>query len=143
MAVRYNFGHGAYTLRLLGLSSRAASASIAIVCKSLRMDFSSCLSLSFSNAVFSLFFRLGAMSMNLVDVNSRYSTEDKCREQLKRLRWPEGVTCPRCKSKTISRLFTESKFECSDCRYQFSVTVGTVFHDSHLPLTQWFLAALL
>jgi transposase-like protein len=81
--------------------------------------------------------------MNLVDVNSRYSTEDKCREQLIRLRWPEGVTCPRCKSKTISRLFTQSKFECSDCRYQFSVTAGTVFNDSHLPLTQWFLATLL
>jgi transposase-like protein len=81
--------------------------------------------------------------MNLVDVNNRYSTEDKCREQLKRLRWPEGVTCPRCKSKTISRLFTQSKFECSDCCYQFSVTAGTVFNDSHLPLTQWFLATLL
>jgi transposase-like protein len=81
--------------------------------------------------------------MNLVDMNKNYSTEDKCREQLKRLRWPEGVTCPRCKSRTISRLFTQSKFECSDCKYQFSVTAGTVFNDSHLPLTTWFLATLL
>ncbi|HVS87462.1 MAG TPA: IS1595 family transposase [Candidatus Acidoferrum sp.] len=81
--------------------------------------------------------------MNLIELNGHYSTEDKCREQLKRLRWPEGVICPRCKSKTISRLFTQSKFECSDCQYQFSVTVGTVFHDSHLPLTRWFLATLL
>jgi transposase-like protein len=81
--------------------------------------------------------------MNLVELNGQFSTEDKCREQLKRLRWPEGVICPRCKSKTISRLFTQSKFECSDCRYQFSVTVGTVFHDSHLPLTSWFMATLL
>lgn len=81
--------------------------------------------------------------MNLVELNGQYGTEDKCRELLKRLRWPEGVICPRCKSKTISRLFTQSKFECSDCQYQFSVTVGTVFHDSHLPLTKWFLATLL
>ncbi|HEU0047886.1 MAG: IS1595 family transposase [Acidobacteria bacterium] len=81
--------------------------------------------------------------MNLVELNGHYSTEDKCREQLKRLRWPEGVICPRCKSKTISRLFTQGKFECSDCQYQFSVTVGTVFHDSHLPLTKWFMATLL
>jgi len=81
--------------------------------------------------------------MNLVELNGQFSTEDKCREQLKRLRWPEGVTCPRCKSKTISRLFTQNKFECSDCKYQFSVTVGTVFHDSHLPLTTWFIATLL
>jgi len=78
--------------------------------------------------------------MNLAQLNGEYGTEDRCRELLKRLRWPEGVTCPRCKSKTISRLFTQSKFECSDCRYQFSVTSGTIFHDSHLPLTQWFLA---
>jgi transposase-like protein len=81
--------------------------------------------------------------MNLIELNGQFSTEDKCREQLKRLRWPEGVICPRCKSKTISRLFTQSKFECSDCQYQFSVTAGTVFNDSHLPLTKWFLAAYL
>ena len=81
--------------------------------------------------------------MNLVELNEKYSDESKCRELLTRLRWPEGVTCPRCKSKTISRLFTESKFECSDCCYQFSVTAGTVFNDSHLPLEKWFLATLL
>ena len=81
--------------------------------------------------------------MTLPELNALYSDESKCRELLKRLRWPEGVICPRCKSKTISRLFTQSKFECSDCRYQFSVTAGTIFNDSHLPLTQWFLATLL
>jgi len=81
--------------------------------------------------------------MTLPELNALYSDESKCRELLKRLRWPEGVICPRCKGKTISRLFTQSKFECSDCRYQFSVTAGTIFNDSHLPLTQWFLATLL
>jgi transposase-like protein len=83
------------------------------------------------------------MAMTLPELSSIYSDESKCRELLKRLRWPEGVTCPRCKSKTISRLFTQSKFECADCCYQFSVTAGTVFNDSHLPLTQWFLATML
>jgi transposase-like protein len=78
--------------------------------------------------------------MNLAELNSHFSTDDKCRELLVRLRWPEGVTCPRCKSRTISRLFTQGKFECADCCYQFSVRAGTVFHDSHLPLSQWFLA---
>jgi transposase-like protein len=107
------------------------------------MDRSSCLSVIFSRAVFGGLRFLGAMSMNLSDLNRDFSTEDKCREFLKRLRWPEGVICPRCKSKTISRLMTQKKFECSDCRYQFSVTAGTVFNDSHLPLTQWFMATLL
>jgi transposase-like protein len=81
--------------------------------------------------------------MNLVEMQHTYSDEDKCRELLVRLRWPEGVTCPRCKSKTISRLFTQRKFECSDCQYQFSVTSGTVFNDTHLSLERWFMATLL
>lgn len=81
--------------------------------------------------------------MTLGDLHKLYSDESKCRELLARLRWPEGVTCPRCKSKTISRLYTQSKYECADCRYQFSVTAGTVFNDSHLPLETWFLATLL
>jgi transposase-like protein len=94
----------------------------------------------FSSSDFSLFLRFGGIAMNLAKLNHDYGTEQKCKELLTRLRWPEGVTCPRCKSRTISRLFTQGKFECSDCQYQFSVTAGTVFNDSHLPLTQWFLA---
>ena len=81
--------------------------------------------------------------MTLVELRKQYSDEAKCRELLARLRWPEGVICPRCKSKTISRLFTQSKYECSECRYQFSVTAGTIFNDSHLPLETWFMAVLL
>ena len=81
--------------------------------------------------------------MNLVELNHQFDTEDKCRELFKRLRLPENVTCPRCKSRTISKLAKQQKFECSDCRYQFSVTAGTIFNDSHLPLTTWFMATLL
>ena len=81
--------------------------------------------------------------MTLVQLRKLYSDEAKCRELLVRLRWPEGMICPRCKSKTISRLYTQNKYECSDCRYQFSVTAGTVFNDSHLPLEVWFMATLL
>lgn len=81
--------------------------------------------------------------MNLVELNSRFSTDEQCREFLNRLRWPEGVTCPRCKSRIISRLAVQKKFECSECCYQFSVTAGTIFNDSHLPLTIWFMATLL
>ena len=39
--------------------------------------------------------------MNLVELIINFETNDKCRERLKRLRWPEGVTCPRCKSRTF------------------------------------------
>jgi transposase-like protein len=77
--------------------------------------------------------------MNLVDINTLFGTEDKCRELLVRLRWPEGPLCLRCKMPVV-RLETEKQlFYCKDCDYQFSVTSGTVFNDSHLPLTKWFL----
>ena len=81
--------------------------------------------------------------MTLVELNNQFSTDEQCRELLVRFRWPNGVECPKCKAKTISRLFTQKKFECSKCCYQFSVTTGTIFHDSHLPLTKWFIAVLL
>jgi transposase-like protein len=56
------------------------------------------------------------------------------------LRWPKGVICPRCESKKISYISTREVYDCDSCRYQFTATSGTIFHDSHLPLTKWFLA---
>jgi len=81
--------------------------------------------------------------MTLPEVNTMYSTDDKCRELLERLRWPEGVTCPRCKDRRVSRMKDYARFECVGCEYQFTVMSGTIFHDSHLPLPMWFLAVLL
>jgi len=81
--------------------------------------------------------------MTLPDINRLFPTVERCRELLQRLRWPEGVTCPRCKDRRISTLKDYGRFECSICEYQFTVTSGTIFHDSHLPLTIWFLAVLL
>ena len=78
--------------------------------------------------------------VNLVNLIERYHNEDKCRDYLEELRWPDGVACPRCESKSISRIQKQKVFECNSCRYQFSVRAGTIFHDSHLPLWKWFLA---
>src|SRR4029077_20704282 len=50
---------------------------------------------------------------------------------------------PRCQSKKISRIKARKTFDCDGCRYQFSATAGTLFHDSHLPLPKWFLAIFL
>jgi transposase-like protein len=88
-------------------------------------------------------FGLRGSAMTLPEVNSLYSTDDRCRELLERLRWPEGVMCPRCKDTRISRLKDYARYECAACLYQFTVTSGTVFHDSHLPLPIWFIAILL
>jgi transposase-like protein len=82
--------------------------------------------------------------MTLPDVVEHFSTDDKCRELLERLRWPNGPECPRCKTQKVVRLTTNTKLLwCSDCEYQFSVTAGTIFNDSHLPLQKWFLVTLL
>ena len=83
------------------------------------------------------------MDVNLVTLMERYGSEDKCRAYLEELRWPDGPVCPRCDGTTISRIRKRNQFDCDSCRYQFSVTAGTLMHDSHLPLSKWFLAIYL
>ncbi len=83
--------------------------------------------------------------MNLPQLIDQFRSEDKCREYMEDLRWPDGVRCPRCGNDSVSRIEKRNQWECNEasCRYQFSVTAGTVFHDSHLPLWKWFLAIYL
>ena len=77
---------------------------------------------------------------NLPELIERFGSEDKCHAYLEEIRWPDGVKCPRCDSDKISRIAKRRQFDCDACRYQFSVRVGTLFHDSKLPLWKWFLA---
>ncbi len=81
--------------------------------------------------------------MALLEILQTYSTNEKCREILTKLRWPEGVTCPRCAERQICYLDSRKQFECASCSYQFSVTTGTIFNDTHLPLEKWFAATYL
>jgi transposase-like protein len=81
--------------------------------------------------------------MTLPDIQRLFDTDEKCREALTKLRWPNGVECPRCLSKRISWIKANRQFDCAECEYHFSVTAGTIFNDSHLPLTIWFTAVLL
>ena len=82
-------------------------------------------------------------AMNLMKLLDAFDTDAECRAELEQLRWPKGVKCPRCESDKISRIKERKQFDCDACRYQFSVTAGTIFHDSHLPLTKWFVAIYL
>ena len=81
--------------------------------------------------------------MTLIDVHEMFSSDAKCRELLKRLRWPLGTECPRCKAKVVSLNTDKDLLYCKDCDYQFTATSGTIFHDSHLPLIKWFMAVYL
>ncbi len=72
-------------------------------------------------------------------MEQRYGTDEECRKYLASVRWPDGFVCPRClgeKAWTMRR----GLLLCADCRYQVSVTAGTIFQDSRLPLTLWFRA---
>jgi transposase-like protein len=81
--------------------------------------------------------------MNLMKLMTDCDTQEECRAILEELRWPEGVVCPDCKSSKVSRIVKRNQYDCDSCRYQFSVTSGTAFHDSHLPLPKWFAAVYL
>lgn len=81
--------------------------------------------------------------MDLMKLFAQFATDEQCRIALEKLRFPDGVKCTRCQSEKISRAYKRNQFECESCGYHFSVTAGTIFHDSHLPLTKWFAAIYL
>jgi len=81
--------------------------------------------------------------VTLLDIDNVFDTDLKCREVLCRLRWPNDPECPRCRSKVVELATEKQLFYCKECDYQFSVTAGTIFNDSHLPLKTWFTATLL
>lgn len=86
---------------------------------------------------------VGLLAMTLTDLTQMFSSDEQCRTLLKKLRWPYGIECVRCKSKRVFEVATQKKFECVECGYQFSILTQTIFHDTHLPLETWFMAVLL
>jgi len=75
----------------------------------------------------------------LLEVERRFSREQACAEYLAAMRWPGGWVCSRC-SGTEAWPVRRDRWRCAKCRYEMSVTAGTIFQDSHLPLTIWFRA---
>lgn len=75
----------------------------------------------------------------LSEFESRFSSEEACRDYLYRLRWPNGFHCPHCGHSKAWPVGTVL-FQCARCDYQVSVIAGTIFHGTHKPLTIWFRA---
>ena len=75
----------------------------------------------------------------LFELEKRFSSDGTCRAYLFALRWPEGWTCPRCGGRNAWAV-RRNLWRCGACRYETSVIAGTIFQDSHLPLTTWFRA---
>ena len=91
--------------------------------------------------------------MKLIDVTRQFKTDDDCLDYIEKMRWPNGeIGCVHCgEIGRISRITREAKgknkrtrlYQCLACGKQFSATSGTIFNDTHLPLTKWFLAIAL
>lgn len=78
----------------------------------------------------------------LLEMERRFATEDACREYLTRLRWRNGFICPACQGK-VGWVDRRHRWTCQDCRRQSTVTAGTIFEGTHLPLQVWFRAVWL
>jgi transposase-like protein len=77
--------------------------------------------------------------------NPIYTNDDAAREHLESLRWPNGPVCPHCgivgnAAELKGKSTRPGVYKCRDCRKPFSVTVGTVFERSKIPLSKWLLA---
>src|SRR2546421_12555710 len=88
--------------------------------------------------------------LTLDEIQSRFGTDEKARQYLEEIRWPNGVVCPHCKNAEQERIWaikasSTAKIraglrQCAACKKQFTVTVGTIFEDSHIPLRKWLVA---
>lgn len=66
-------------------------------------------------------------------------TDHQARQYLEKIRWPDGAICPRCKKQDVTTVTggRDGLYNCRLCRRQFTVTVGTIFEGSHIPLSKW------
>jgi transposase-like protein len=88
--------------------------------------------------------------LTLIKIIDQFPTDEAAREHLEGIRWKDGIVCPHCKCSDQSKFSTiaaNSKTKvraglrwCSNCERQFTVTIGTIFEDSHIPLRKWLIA---
>jgi len=91
-----------------------------------------------------------ASDLTLMQIMHRFSTEEAARDYFEALRWPSGLVCPHCGNCDGARIWkvtaNASKkiraglYKCAECNDQFTVTIGTVMEDSHIPLNKWLIA---
>lgn len=76
---------------------------------------------------------------DMSELMARFFTEESCRDYIETLRWPEGYVCPKCFNKKSWKAKNGLKI-CSQCQHQQSITAGTIFQDTRIPLRIWFQA---
>ena len=78
--------------------------------------------------------------MNIIQVYKQFPTHQDCIKHLENVRWNNTPICPYCKSTKQTPVTKESRYHCNGCNTTYSVTVGTIFHKTHLDIQKWFLA---
>lgn len=77
--------------------------------------------------------------MNIIEVYKRFPTQKSCINYLEKVKWGKNPICPYCSSINTNPLINELRHHCNGCRKSFRVTVGTIYHRTHMPLQKWFL----
>jgi len=77
--------------------------------------------------------------MNIIQIFQKFPTQESCIKYLEQKRWGDKPICVYCGSTNTNPLVKELRHHCNSCRKSFSVTVGTIFHHTHVPLQKWFL----
>lgn len=75
----------------------------------------------------------------LLEFQAQFPDEAHCWAYLRKVRWPRGFLCPRCGSRGSHCIASRRLEQCRSCRYQSSVTAGTIFHGTRVPLRVWLL----
>lgn len=81
--------------------------------------------------------------MTLFQFHKMFTTEDDCAQYIFDLRWPDGFICPRCQNDKFGMIKSRLLYRCKSCRYQASLTSGSVLHRTRTPLMIWFWAIFL
>jgi len=81
--------------------------------------------------------------MNIISIYKQFPKEIDCITYLEETRWQGKPVCPYCNSTNSTPLLKEQRHHCNNCNTTFSVTVNTIFHQTHLPLQKWLLAVTL
>ena len=82
----------------------------------------------------------GAKGLSEIEFRERFGSEEQCRSAIAEMRWRDVFSCPSCGHQGHAFLKKRGHWQCNRCKHQVSVTAGTIFHSTKLPLTVWFLA---
>ena len=80
--------------------------------------------------------------LSMVEFVGQYGSQRQCEQALQAARWPDGFRCPKCSDTRYSFFERGGRghWQCCRCRTQTTITAGTIFDSSKVPLTSWFLA---